>query len=162
MFVHWALDKRAPVRPKRAQPNQSPSASPEPPRFFSGTFTVETWKLILLVLVNFIRHGLLHKTNFPSVPEADGGRQGAPWAPPGPAQPGAFWCGASTPGSGPGLRGVELRDRGATPSRDPRPPRERGHQLHIGLGFFFVFVSFSPIIYLFYPPNKELKPVEMQ
>lgn len=52
MFVHWALDKRTSVQPRRSRLEISSATKTSFTLFW--TFTVETYKLILLVVVNFI------------------------------------------------------------------------------------------------------------
>lgn len=58
MFVHWALDKR--TKEERSQTRRFWSSTKTNFILF-WTFTVVTDTLVLLVVVNFVRYGLLNK-----------------------------------------------------------------------------------------------------
>lgn len=64
MFVHWALDKRTPVQARENGAKPELLSFTKTSFILFWTFTVETCKLILLAVVNFIRYGLLSKINF--------------------------------------------------------------------------------------------------
>lgn len=64
MFVHWALDKRTSVQARENGAKPELLSFTKTSFILFWTFTVETCKLILLAVVNFIRYGLLNKINF--------------------------------------------------------------------------------------------------
>lgn len=72
MFVHWALDKRTPVQARENGAKAELLSFTKTTFILFWTFTVETCKLILLAVVNFIRYGLLNKINFRRAPPGAG------------------------------------------------------------------------------------------
>lgn len=72
MFVHWALDKRTPVQARENGAKPELLSFTKTSFILFWTFTVETCKLILLAVVNFIRYGLLNKINFRRAPPGAG------------------------------------------------------------------------------------------
>lgn len=109
MFVHWALDKRTPVQARENGAKAELLSFTKTSFILFWTFTVETCKLILLAVVNFIRYGLLNKINF--------GR-----APPGPGRPPGGAPRRPLPARGRGLRAAE---GAAGPAPPPALPAHR-------------------------------------
>lgn len=86
MFVHWALDKRTPVQAGENGAKPELLSFTKTSFILFWTFTVETCKLILLAVVNFIRYGSLNKINFRRAPPGAGRPPGGALQPP-PSRP---------------------------------------------------------------------------
>lgn len=105
MFVHWALDKRTPVQARENGAKAELLSFTKTSFILFWTFTVETCKLILLAVVNFIRYALLNKINFGRAPPGAGRPPGGAPRPPPRASEGDEGWGLRAEGSGLGAQG---------------------------------------------------------
>lgn len=124
MFVHWALDKRTPVQARENGAKAELLSFTKTSFILFWTFTVETCKLILLAVVNFIRYGLLNKINFGRAPPGAGRPPGG--APRRPAPLRVVGAAGPAPHTGAARRRDTPHTGAARTARTPALPTHRG------------------------------------